>query len=124
MKRVAVSLVALGVLAVASDRAFAEGALSRPMAAHVAARYGIQHAGLPRHVQRHHARQYYYRQRGRHAYRSYRPHYGHGAVVAYPSVRRYPVVVHPRVYTGDPYYYAPRGGFSYYGRGFSIGIGF
>ena len=121
MKRVAVGLLALGVCAVAADRALAEGALSHPMAAHVAAKYGIQYAGLPRHVQRHHARQYQYRQRGYHAYR---PRHGQGVVVVHPHARRYPVMVHPPIYSRYPYYYGPRGGVSYSGRGFSIGIGF
>ena len=132
MKRVVVSLLALSAVAVASDRAFAEGALSYPMAAHVVAKYGVQHPGLPVHVQRHQARQYHYGSRTRHHGRPvYRPHHGRPAVIVHPPVHRYPVVVHPPVYSSYPYYHAPypyyhapRGGFTYHGRGFSIGVGF
>jgi len=124
MKRVAVGLLALGVLAIAGNRAMAQGALSYPMGAHVAAKYGIQHPGLPSHVKRHHARQYDHRSRYWHPGPPVHRHHHPGPVVVVPPVRRYPVVVYPPVYSAYPYYYAPRGGFSYHVRGISIGVGF
>ena len=117
MKRVALALATIGVLGVATSQALAEGALSYPMAAHVAAKYGIQHPGQHPKVQQHHAREYY---RSQHKYR-YRP--GQRPVVVYP---RYPTVVVPYAvpYYPRPYYYVPYRGLQYYGSGISFGIGF
>ncbi len=112
MRRVALALAVVGVLAFGAAQAQAR----------------------PPHADRspHHS------QRGRH--HSYRgPHHGYGyhhgpsryhwprAVVPPPVVRHHyygprwavPVPVYPR-----PYYYAPRSGFYYRGSGISIGIGF
>ena len=135
MKSVALSLGALALLSVAADRAKAEGALSYPMAAHVAAKYGIQHSGLPAQVKQYHQAKFYHEARrefsrhghhghhghhGYHGHHKYRGHHGyHGChrplVIPYyaPYVRPY----YPR-----PYYVRP--GISYYGNGFSLGIGF
>ena len=115
MKQIALTLAALGVLGVVTNRASAEGALSYPMAAHVAAKYGIHHPGHNRAVQHQEVRHF---RRGHHGYHG---HYGHG-----PAFRPHyragyaPVVIPYR----QPYYISPYYGFRYYGPRFSIGIGF
>ena len=123
MKRVALALATIGVLGVATSQALAEGALSYPMAAHVAAKYGIQHPGHHPKVQQHHAREYYRQQYPRHGQHGYPRHYRHRPVVVYP---RYPTVVVPYAvpYYPRPYYYVPYRGLQYYGSGISFGIGF
>ena len=125
MRRVAITLAALAVLGLAANAAQAanRGALSYPMAAHVAAKYGIQHSGHNPAV----LRQTSYRGHGSYGQRGsggqyghrgyYRPNYGSRTVIVHPPVYRYPVYV-PRPY------YGPYNGFQYYGPGFSIGIGF
>jgi len=121
MSRVALTVAVLGLLALPVVQAeAADGALSYPMAAHVAAKYGVQSSGVNSVIQpvglfRH----------GHHSRR--------GAIVVRPPVVVHPPVIlpyghppvyhHPPVYRYHPYYY-PRSGFHYYGRGFSIGIGF
>ena len=134
MKRIALTLAALGVLGVAANRALAEGALSYPMAAHVAANYGIHHAGLTKAVQYQQVGRFSRRGYGHRGYRDYGHggaaihsrgcgcgHCGGGAVVV-PYSRHY----YPRSYDYYPrsYNYYPRPGFTYHGRGFSFGFGF
>lgn len=123
MRRVLLTLSAIGVLAVAASQARAEGALSYPMAAHVAAKYGLHHPGHNTAV----IREVSHRYRGPYRPRPHWYHRGPGPVIVHPPVyRRLPVVVpvYPPIYRYGPYYPRPRGGFSYYGPGFSIGIGF
>jgi hypothetical protein len=126
MRRVALTLAAIGVLGLAATQAFAEGALSYPMAAHVAAKYGVHHPGLQttlHQVKRYgygHSRQYRYRGP---VYPYARPYVGRHPRVVVPF-SGHPPVMHPRVYPRyRPYYRAPQG-LRYYGPGFSIGIGF
>jgi len=122
MKRIVFTLATLGALGMAADEAWAGGALSYPMAAHVAAKYGIHHSG--------HNDAVLYQEVGR--FRSvHRGGYGrprgHASVVIQPHVWGHPTVVvpHARPYYYPPsYYYVPRSGITYHGRGFSIGIGF
>ncbi len=118
MKRIALTVAVIGILAVAADRAFAQGALSYPMAAHVAARYGVQHPGhnpaVIRQVRNNH-----------HSARHYRPpgyHHGPRPGIIYAPVHRYPPVVLPVYPHGC--YPMPYRGFSYHGRTLSLGFGF
>ena len=133
MRHVALTLTALGVLSVFAERASAEGALSYPMAAHVAAKYGVHHPGHNTAV----IQQVSHRRYG-HSYRRSRSYHG-GPVVVHPPVRRHPTVVipvpgyppvmYPPAYRYRPpyyrpYYYRPHYGFTYSSPRFSIGIGF
>ncbi len=123
MRRVAITLAAVALLAVAPNAAQAadRGALSYPMAAHVAANYGIQHSGHNPAV----LQQTSYRGHGSYGYRGhgghfapYPPrHHGHRPVIVHRPIYRYPT------YVPLPHY-GPYNGFQYYGPGFSIGIGF
>jgi len=125
MSRIALVLGALGLLALPVAQAeAADGALSYPMAAHVAAQHGVQSSGVRSVVQ-----PVGLFRRGHHSH-----HGHHGAIVVRPPVFVHPPVIvprygyapiyrHPPVYRYHPYYY-PRSGFHYFGRGFSIGIGF
>ena len=121
MKSAALALAALAAVGLmVSVSSAAGGALSYPMAAHVAAKYGIHHSGHNPGV-----RQVHYRH-----HPSYRHRYHPGPVVVHPPVYRRPVVVvpryvAPRVYPYPAYYpsYPPRG-INYHGPGFSIGFGF
>ena len=124
MKRVALTLAALGVLGVGANRAFAEGALSYPMAAHVAAQYGVHHPGQNPAVI-HQVNRYRHGYRGPHHYRHPGYRYRHGPVIVHPPVRRLPVMVVPApIYRPYPYYYSPYYGLQYSTPRFSIGIGF
>ncbi len=125
MKTVLLSFGALLALGLAAESARAEGALSYPMAAHVAAQYGIQHPGHDTRLVGHrYSVGYHHRPRGY----MYRGFYGwRPPVVVYPPVPRRPVVVlpRPRPYWPRAYhYYRPFRGFSYHAPGISIGIGF
>lgn len=130
MKRVALTLAALVVLGVAANQALAQGrgAKSYPAAAHVAAKNAIQHGGSSQAVQ-----QVRYRPAHRKPPKHYRQNRGRARVIIQPPVWGYPAVIGPRwghppvvrppIYR-YPRYYGPRRGITYYGSGFSIGIGF
>ena len=131
MKQVAMSLAAIGLLALAANQARAERPVSHSAPTHVTAGHGIQSAS-------HVGTLHYYRQvgrsrpgyYGRNRYGGYYPGYA-PVIVPRRYVPRY-VPHHPPV--GVPYYrysrpyghpyYRPYRGFSYYGPGISIGIGF
>ena len=123
MKRIALTLAAFAAVSLAASFAFAEGALSYPMAAHVAAKYGIQHSGLPKQVKIQEVRRV---RPGHHGYKYYPRHGHHGHHYYYQA----PVVVQPyyvpytRYYRYPTPYYIPRSGITYRGPGVSIGIGF
>lgn len=128
MRHLALALAALGLALAAGGRAMAEGALSYPMAAHVAAKYGVQHPGLQETLHpashRHHGRHLYgYGYRARWPVAVYPPMWRRPRVVVpFPG---HPPVVRPRTYPRHPrYYYRPYHGFRYYGPGVSIGIRF
>ncbi len=131
MKRVAISLAAIGLLGLAANQALAQRVVSAAVGTHVTAGHGIQRAD-------HVGTLHYYRQvgrsrpgyYGRHRYGGY--YHGYGPVVV---PRRYvprylphhPPVGVPYYRYSRPYgqpYYRPYRGFSYYGPGISIGIGF
>ncbi len=122
MKRIALSLTAIGVLCLAANQAFAQRVGSHSTAMHVSAGHGIHYAGLA--GSGHHIQQVGYRY-GHHGYRGYRG--GCGAAIVPRYVPRYSVGVpyyrSYRPYT--PHYYGGYGGgFNYYGPRFSIGLGF
>ena len=133
MRHIALTLAATSVLCIFSQGALAQGALSYPMAAHVAAKYDAHHPGhntaVIHQVSRRHHGNHSYRHHGHHSYR----HYGHHprSVVVHPPVyghhprhHGYGPVVHPPIYTYRTPYHYPRYGFGYARPGFSIGIGF
>jgi len=127
MKQFALALAAVGLVCLAVGQASAAGALSHPMAAHVAAQYGIQHSGLPTQVKLYHQAAFHHGSHsGHHGHHwshgpgcHHRRHYWHPPVIVRPYVA-YP---RPYYYYPQPYYYA-RPGITYRGQGFSIGIGF
>ncbi|MBN2476547.1 MAG: hypothetical protein JXB62_18175 [Pirellulales bacterium] len=125
MKRITITLAALGIVGLAANLALADGALSYPMGAHVAAKYGIHHPGHNPQVLYQEAARFRHRDPG--PYKHHRGYPRHGAVIVRPPVWAYPSVVvpaapmYPRVYSPA---YVPYRGFSYYGNGFSIGVGF
>lgn len=131
MKQAAISLAAIGLLALAANQACAQRAGSHSTPTRVTAGHGIRgpdHVGTLRH----------YRQVGhyRHGYHGRHRHgggyYGYGPVIVphryVPRyVPRHPAVVVPCHRYCRPYrhyYHRPYRGFSYYGPGISIGIGF
>jgi hypothetical protein len=122
MKPLVLTAAVLGVLALAADRARADGALSRPMAAHVAAKYNnpAAHNSSALRVQQvsHHGYPGYHGYSGHHRSR------GGGAVIVspyVPYVPSYPTVVVPYAY---PYgYYQPYRSFYYSSPRFSVGFG-
>lgn len=126
MKRIALSLAAIGVLGIAVNRACAAGPLSHAATTQVTARYGAQHAGYPG------ARYYGQGYPGFSTYPGYRR--GYGPALVHPRMRHRPAVVipfrghrpviHPPIHRRRPYDYWPDRGFSYSGPGFSIGIRF
>lgn len=127
MKHVALCLTAVALLCVLAPAAHAQGALSYPMGAHVAARYGVHHPGHNTQVihQVSHRHPGYYRSR----YHGYRPR----PVVVHPPVYRHPAVVphcghpavlHPPVHRYPSYYHRSPYGFSYSTPRYSIRIGF
>ena len=128
MRRIALSMAVVGAMWAGANRALAEGALSYPMAAHVAAKYGVQHSGLPTEVKLYHQAKFRHDSR-REIHGSHGYHGGYGG-----SYGRPPVVVRPYYVNPQPYYYAPYyaprpyyyqpSGITYRGQGFSIGIGF
>jgi len=126
MKQLALALVAVGLICLAAGQASAAGALSHPMAAHVAAQYGIQHSGLPTQVKLYHQASFHHERHHMHLGHHgqcwhHRRHYGHPPVIVRPYAV-YPRPYYPYYYP-RPYYYA-RPGITYRGQGFSIGIGF
>ncbi|HUT13334.1 MAG TPA: hypothetical protein VMY42_22795 [Thermoguttaceae bacterium] len=128
MSRITLTLAALGLLALPVAQAeAASGALSYPMAAHVAAQYGVQSSGVNSVIQP--VGLFRHGNRSPHGGIVVRPPvFGHPPVImpgyGHPPVYHHPPVYnHPPVYRYQPYYY-PRSGFQYHGRGFSIGIGF
>ena len=127
MKRIALTLAAFAAVSLVASFAFAEGALSYPMAAHVAAKYGVQHSGLPKQVKIQQVRHVRPGHHGYHGYRnphSYRGHYGHQYYHRAPVVVQPYYVPHTRYYRYPTPYYVPRPGITYYGPGVSVGIGF
>ncbi len=125
MKRVALTLAAMGLLCLAANQAMAQRARAHSAAAHVTVGHGghgAVHVGTL-----HHYRQVGHYQSGYLGHHRYNGHYGGYAHVAMPRyVPRYPVAV-PYYGCSRPYaypYYRPYRGFSYSGSGLSIGIGF
>ena len=116
MRRITLSLAALALVSLVAGTA--KAATSYPVAAHVGttmvSHYG--HSGHHGHRSYHHG--------FRHPYR----YHGHSRVIIHPRVIAHPPVYHHyRTHYGypvHPHYYSSRGGFSYYGRGFGISIGF
>ena len=111
MRQFVLTLAALGVLSVATNQARADGDRARP----VAAKHAVYHAdhdgdSVSYHLVRHRHHRY-------HRHHWHHPHWGYG-----PRVHHY-YVPHARHYYWSPHYYHSRGGFSYYGPGVSIGIG-
>ena len=135
MKRVAISLAAIGLLGLAANQALAQRVVSPVVGTHVTAGHGIQRAS-------HVGTLHYYRQVGRSRPGYYGRHrYGgyHGGYAPVIVPRRYvprylPRYLPHRPPVGVPYhryarpyghpYYGPYRGFSYSGPGISIGIGF
>lgn len=119
MKRIALSLAAIGVLCLAADQALAQRVVSHRTATHVTAGHGI-------HRTSHIGTLHHYRQVGsyRHGYYGYPG--GCGRVYGNPYVRHqyYSVPSHHQYRSYRSHYYRPYRGFSYSGPGFSIGIGF
>jgi len=135
MKRVLLTLATCGVLAVTAAQALAtDKAIPYPMTAQMAAKYGIQHPGLPAQVRAEEAAHHAVEVRGYghgggyggggYGYHGRPGNYGHyGRPWNYGY--RAPVIVYPPVYVPPYYYgYGPSGVFQYYGRGFSFGLGF
>jgi hypothetical protein len=104
MKRVALVLVAFGILGMAASEAFAAGGVR------VAVGYGPAFV-RPVHPCYH----------GGPGPMLYPPVWRHPAVIVPAPV--YPPVIYPPVYTVPSYYPAPYG-FGYYGSGISVGVGF
>ena len=129
MKQLALALAAVVLVCMAVGQASAAGALSHPMAAHVAAQYGIQHSGLPTQVKLYH--QASFRHGSHHGHHGHHGHQGHHWHHRWRHGRP-PVVVRPYLAYPRPYYpyyyprphYYGRPGITYRGQGFSIGIGF
>ena len=129
MKRIALSLAAVSILGIMAARAQAEGALARPMGAHVAAKYGIQLAGHPTTV----VSQVSHRRHGQRGYRGYdrghRGYYrGHPGRYSSPMIIQ-PYWGHPAVIVPAPayryrgYYHGPQQSFRYRGPSISFGFG-
>ncbi len=131
MKRLVLVLAGAGVLGIAAERVRADGALSYPMAAHVAANYGMHDpggydAGFMREVR--HSGAYwgddchwYYRRPP-----MARPYWGPRMVMPMPlppPVFR-PLPPPPPFYPMYGYPYRPQYNFRYSSPRFSIGIGF
>jgi len=139
MKATTLALAGVGIIVLVAAEANA-GALSYPMSAQSAAKYGIQDARLPaqvRAIERQKAviKQVAYRHGGRHGgHHGHHGHHGHyrhhgyrhgGHPVMYP-----PIIVAPYggyypygVYRA-PCYHGPHYNFHYRGRGVAVGIGF
>ncbi len=119
MRLAVASLAIVAVLTLAADRALAEGALSYPMAAHVAARYGVQHPGHNREVMRN-----MQAERGHHgSSRHHANRYRQGPGRYYGRGPRYPVVVVPSPWMYNRYY-TPYRGFAYFAPASAFGFGF
>ncbi len=118
MRLAVASLAVVAALTLAADRALGERALSYPMAAHVAAKYGVHHSGQNREVMRnmHDARD----QQGHHGssrHHGQRYRNGHGPHYRPPVV----VVRSPWMYKQ---YYTPYRGFYYFAPASAFGFGF
>ncbi len=121
MRHVTLGLIAVAGLSLFAKSACAQrGALSYPMAAHVAARYGSHHPGHNTQVIHQVNRRHYGHSYRSHSYHGHR--YSHAPVIAHPPVcGHYPAFVPAPVY---PYYYRPSYNFGYSTPRYSIRIGF
>ena len=124
MKRVTLTLAALGVLSVAAGQAMAGGLKVRssrgiPILGHAPASAQV-HKVAPSHGSRH-----YKPQRSYHGSSRYHG-YHHGQSYYGQPYMRSPIVVYPGMYGQYPYYGYPMPyrGFSYNGRGLSLSFGF
>lgn len=130
MKRIALSLAAIGMFGAPADPASAGPAPSHPVKGHVTAGRDIHHASHTASV--HHFRQAGHYRPGHHGHPSYyRHHRWHGRAFVHPYARRHHSfgVPYQRYYYYRPYcrryhYYRPYHGFSYRGPGFSFGFSF
>jgi len=135
MKATTLALAAVGIIALFAAKANAGGAISYPMSAHEAAKYGIQDPRLPaqvRAIERHKAivKQVGYRHGGHgHHGKHHGHHRGHGYHHGHRAVIHPPIIVAPYggyypygVYRAPCYH--PHYNFHYRGRGVSFGFGF
>ncbi len=119
MRLAVASLAVVAALTLAADQALAERtrALSYPMAAHTAAKYGVHHPGQNREVMRNmHAARDQQARHGSSRHHGQRNRYGHGSHYR-------PVVVVPSPWMYNQYY-APYRGFYYFAPASAFGFGF
>ncbi len=117
MRLAVASLAVVAALTLAADQALAERtrALSYPMAAHTAAKYGVHHPGQNREVTRN-MRAERDQQARRSSSRHHGQRYRHG-----PHYRPVVVVPSPWMYNQ---YYMPYRGFYYFAPASAFGFGF
>jgi len=133
MKRVTLTLAALGVLSLAAGQAMAAGVKVRssrgiPILGHAPASVRSYDVGRS-HNSRQHApgcRCASCRPQGTHHGRSHYQGYQHGQPYYGQPYMRRPIVVYPGMYGMNPYYGYPMPyrGFTYNGRGLSLSYGF